>query len=112
MDDQPQFLTIEELATKSRLSVSTLQRLKDAGKIQYYQPAGKGGRLLFPADAIERAAQRISGLQADSRDEKVQRLPGPRPAWTRNKNDINTDQICHVNQTINQSPANSSSGDS
>src|SRR5687768_6450886 len=47
--------TIHELSRHSRLSVSTLHRLKKAGRLTYFQPAGKGGRLLFPADAIERA---------------------------------------------------------
>lgn len=59
--DAAQLLTIEEFIAKSRLSVSTIHRLKRQGKIPYFQPAGKGGKLLFPPDAIECAAGLASG---------------------------------------------------
>jgi excisionase family DNA binding protein len=76
------YLTVEELSRESRLSVSTLHRLKRAGKIPYYQPSGKGGRLLFPPDAIEHAVQASSSEpNSTSTDHVPQRLAGPRPAW-------------------------------
>lgn len=48
--------SLEELAAYGGLSESTIHRLKRAGKIPYFQPAGKGGRVLFPADALEKAS--------------------------------------------------------
>jgi hypothetical protein len=54
LDASPQMLTVQEPSANSRLSVATIHRLKGQGKIPFYQPAGKGGRLLFPADAIRR----------------------------------------------------------
>jgi excisionase family DNA binding protein len=88
MDDQPQFLTIEELATKSRLSVGTLRRLKDAGKIPFYQPGGKGGRILFAPDAIERTqpVTPAPSTEVDQTKSASPRLSGPRPGWMRNHN--------------------------
>lgn len=79
-----QLLTIQELSARCRLSTSTLHRLKDQGKIPFYQPAGKRGRLLFPLDAIERAAG--VGNQpapASSPADDHPRLSGPPPAWMR-----------------------------
>jgi hypothetical protein len=81
--DTVPLLTIEELSRHSRLSTATLHRLKRAGRIPYFQPAGKGGRVLFPADAIERAGKVVD--QVDGPTPNVvrgdQRLPGPLPAW-------------------------------
>ena len=77
-------LTIKELSERSRLSISTLHRLKSAGKIPFYQPAGKNGRLLFPLDAIERLA--IAGNTAGPTNVPTGGRPrghlsGSRPAW-------------------------------
>ena len=47
--------TIFELSQTSGLS-STIRRLKDDNRIPYHQPSGKGGKLLFPPDAIERTS--------------------------------------------------------
>jgi len=83
-----QLLTIEELRQKSRLSPSTIHRLKRQGKIPYFQPAGKGGRLLFPPDAVERAVDSVmSTTQPSSQtaDETARRLSGPSPAWMQPK---------------------------
>ena len=78
------YLTAADLSVRTGVSLSTIHRLKDRGKIPYFQPAGKGGRVLFPRDAIERAR--------DSSQESAPppyghsggfngRLAGPRPAW-------------------------------
>ena len=48
--------TIFELSQTSGLSTSTIRRLKDDNRIPYHQPSGKGGKLLFPPDAIERTS--------------------------------------------------------
>lgn len=77
-----QLLTVQELSTKCRLSIATIHRLKDQGKIPFYQPAGKGGRLLFPADAIERAAAETTKPSSPPADDRPH-LPGPPPTWMR-----------------------------
>ena len=81
-DEITPYLTIDELSRRSGLSTSTLHRLKNAGKIPFFQPAGKRGRLLFPADAIEQSARCVSTLddEADGTD-SPKRLSGPQPKW-------------------------------
>lgn len=78
-----QLLTVQELSVKSRLSVATIHRLKRQGKIPFYQPAGKRGRVLFPPDAVERAAQATSSsaAKAPGNAGSPSHLSGPRPAW-------------------------------
>ncbi len=82
-------LTIEELSAKSRLSRSTIHRLKRAGKIPFFQPAGKGGRLLFPADAVEQMAAASGGAppQSTAKPAKGDRLSGRPPRWTQALNE-------------------------
>jgi excisionase family DNA binding protein len=83
-DKEIKYLTVEELSRRSGLSTSTLHRLKKADKIPFFQPAGKGGRLLFPADAIEQAArldQPESEYQRPSAAESPKRLSGQLPKW-------------------------------
>jgi hypothetical protein len=81
-DANTQLLTTQEFSATSRLSVATIHRLKSQGKIPFFQPAGKGGRLLFPADAIERAADAAKhGSDTSSPVEERPRLPGPSPTW-------------------------------
>ncbi|QDU26645.1 Helix-turn-helix domain protein [Anatilimnocola aggregata] len=81
----PQHLTLQEFSAISRLSPSTIHRLIKAGKIPFVQPAGKGGKLLFPLNAIElmatRTLDRPSAPAVASGDDCV-RLSGPRPKWT------------------------------
>jgi excisionase family DNA binding protein len=80
-----QLLTIQELCAKYRLSISTIHRLKDQGKIPFYQPAGKRGKLLFPLNAIERPTFEEGGPSSpDSRpDNNHPHLSGPSPTWMR-----------------------------
>ena len=94
MADSPNeksYLDINELVAHTGLSEATIWRLKRAGKIPFYQPGGKGGRVKFPADAIEVADLKIqpeSSAPTDS--DSPERLPGPRPKWMlpgRNNND-------------------------
>lgn len=85
-----QLLTISELSRQSQLSTATIHRLKKAGRIPYYQPAGKGGRVLFPADAIERSGDEPEGDAQPSGPNPPPTsgptLPGPRPSWMRKLN--------------------------
>ena len=72
-----QYLTIDELSKKTGLSVPTLRRLVRNKRIPCFQPAGKGGRLLFPSDALESHNQ-IPVTQVKHPSE---RLSGRRPKW-------------------------------
>lgn len=76
-----EYLSITELSAKSGLSVATLNRLKKAGQIPFFQPGGHRKRVLFPADALERV-QTPHSNQSDSelRVEHL-RLAGPSPKW-------------------------------
>ena len=83
------FLTVSELSARSGLSSSTIHRLKATGKIPYYQPAGRGGTVLFPPDAIERTvaeAPTPTSQPSAPVDAQPRRLSGPRPAWMHNTN--------------------------
>ncbi len=51
------YLDIQQLSTASGLSISTIRRLVRDDRIPHFQPAGKGGKLLFPPDALELTAQ-------------------------------------------------------
>ena len=82
-----QLLTLQELCERSRLSPATIHRLKKAGKIPVYQPSGRGGRLLFPADAIERLSVRLESAASAAPSERAAgHLAGPRPNWMNPRN--------------------------
>ena len=78
------YLTPAELSAHTGLSTRTIYRLKDQEKIPYHQPGGKGGRVLFPLDAIECRA-RDPGVAAPdasvSGNGPTKRLSGPSPGW-------------------------------
>jgi hypothetical protein len=69
-------VTIAELSATSSLSVSTIRRLVFDNRIPFLQPSGKGGKLLFPPDAIESA----SPAARNGSDASAQ-LAGRRPSW-------------------------------
>jgi hypothetical protein len=76
------YLDIDELSARTGMSLATINRLKRVGKIVFYQPAGKGGRVLFPPDAIERAGSSPNGTpEPPAVDDTKKHLAGPRPAW-------------------------------
>jgi hypothetical protein len=95
------YLTKRELAASTGLSETTLQRYKDGGRIPFFQPAGKGGRLLFPPDAVEAAAARARQEQQATTNEAGhtdqpgpnggvpgrRKLPGPQPRWRTHRPD-------------------------
>ena len=83
-DGAEKYLDIKQLSRQTGLSVSTVHRLKNAGKIPYFQPAGKCGKLLFPPDAIERAAQAAAPVSVKTiAAEPSARLAGRPPQWMR-----------------------------
>ena len=80
--NEKSYLDIHELIARTRLSRATIWRLKKAGKIPFYQPGGKGGRVKFPANAIESARLSVEPGPAVADDTRPpERLPGPRPKW-------------------------------
>lgn len=92
LDNQPP-LNIKELAKRSRLSVSTINRLKKANLIPFFQPGGKGSRVTFPPDAIERASAATATDQAvlvDQIPASPKKLSGPAPKWLQPSNNQNT----------------------
>jgi hypothetical protein len=93
-NDRP--LTIKELSERSPYSIPTLRRLVRDRKIPYFQPAGKGGKLSFPPDAIERMCilpDGPPGQPTESSETMSQKhLSGPRPKWTRSNNTMSEDK--------------------
>ena len=82
-EKKKRYLDVDELANRSGLSPATIWRLKAAGKIPFYQPAGKGGRVTFPLDALERTGQtETPTIPRETADRAPpEKLPGPRPQW-------------------------------
>lgn len=95
--EQCQYLSKRELVKRSGLSAATVQRYVRAGKIPFYQPGGRGAKLLFPPNAIEAAVRQstadpqaatgvtVVGVYAGPATAQSTRgsgvLPGPRPRW-------------------------------
>jgi predicted DNA-binding transcriptional regulator AlpA len=77
-------LNITELSARSGLSTATIWRLKKDGKIPFFQPGGKGHKVCFPADAIERDAKHSP--PSSSAGQGQARLSGPCPAWMHQPN--------------------------
>ncbi len=80
-DTGRKYLSIQELSSASGISITQLRRLVHAGRIPVFQPGGKGGKLLFPPDAIEKSAQMYPEPQATSVP-----LAGRPPLWTTRQN--------------------------
>jgi len=84
------FLTRKELSRQTGLSLATLQRYKDDEKIPFFQPGGRGARVVFPLDAIEAARRlqfqaRLNPQQNNAMARPVARIPGPQPRWSTKK---------------------------
>ncbi len=79
----PQLVDLKEFCGVKRLSPATVHRLIKAGKLPFFQPSGKGGKLLFPLNAIELAASAASApsVPSEPRAAGSQRLSGPTPKW-------------------------------
>ena len=89
------YLSPREFGALSGLSLATVRRYLRSGRLPYRQPAGRRGRILIPADALELVSA------ATPPDEPSQasvapstpamtrppvtpaRPPGPRPKWAR-----------------------------
>jgi hypothetical protein len=88
-----QYLTRQQLAARSGLSASTVQRYKEQNLIPYFQPGGKGARVLFPMGAVEAASataklQKLTatGQAIDADLPRVRKSPlaGRSPRWMNN----------------------------
>jgi len=79
------YVTIQELASLTSISVSTLHRLRKKGLIQGVQPGGPRTRLVFRPDAIEAATtlSKSIPIARQGNDELIQPRRGPRPKWCR-----------------------------
>jgi hypothetical protein len=73
-------LTIRELSARSGISITQLRRLANSGRIAFFQPGGRGGKLLFPPDAIEKSGQPQPEIEATGLP-----LAGRRPLWMTNQ---------------------------
>ena len=71
-------LTIDELSQVSGLSVATLRRYVQKGKIKALQPGGPGCKLLFRPDALDQAGN--SQLTAHPKFPSPARPDCPAPA--------------------------------
>lgn len=81
MSGHSDYLTIRELSAKTSFSVSQLRRLARQGRIPCFQPGGKGGKLLFPPDAIEQCLADAPNPDGDAAPETQKPLSGRCPAW-------------------------------
>lgn len=86
----PRYVTSGELISRTKISLSTLHRYVKQGRLPYFQPGGKGAKLLFPPNAVEIAATAMGGAahrdaptsaEATSTSAALTKLPGPRPRW-------------------------------
>lgn len=89
-----QFLSPVEFARLSGLSLSTVARYLANGKLPYYQPGGKGCRVLIPRSGLQdvdvnAARKGASSERAPSSTDiptaarQRSGLAGPRPKWMR-----------------------------
>lgn len=74
-----QLLTIHELSDATGVPVRTLRNWVRDGRIPFHQPAGKGGKLYFPRDAVERSAG--SNPTPTAQDVPDLALAGRKPSW-------------------------------
>jgi predicted DNA-binding transcriptional regulator AlpA len=82
-----QALNIDELVERSGLSEATIWRLKNAEKIPFYQPGGKGSRVTFPPDALERnySAQNPDEPSGNEPSSSSTINTGPKPDWMKKR---------------------------
>ncbi len=89
-----QYLSPQEFSARSGLSLATVHRYLRRGRLPFLQPAGPRGRILIPADALERVLGEpcpAGPAQAPGASSTAATAPapnttvrpcGPRPKWT------------------------------
>lgn len=75
--DAGQLLTLKELSAQTGIPIPTIRRAKDKGQIPFVQISGKGGKLRFPPNAIDR----LITVKTNPPPELPTKLPGRRPKW-------------------------------
>jgi excisionase family DNA binding protein len=90
MDSTPQdsaYLSPEDFARRSGLSVSTVRRYLADGRLPKFQPGGKRCRVLIPSSALAGHLDATSNVtlkrEAPDRRQEETRPPGPKPKWLR-----------------------------
>jgi hypothetical protein len=79
---QPELIDIKELSARTNRSVSSLHRDVRKGRLQAFQPAGRGGKLMFSSDVLSLFPPAAGGSDSPSqRGPASQRLSGRRPTW-------------------------------
>lgn len=73
-----QLLTIKEFGQQSRLSVTQIRRLANAGRIPFLHPGGPGGKLLFQLGTLLSAQEPHEPLCSEP---KVRPMSGRKPGW-------------------------------
>lgn len=78
--NEMKLLGTEEALKRFGISRATLHRWRQAKRISFIQPGGKGGKLLYPADALEQlaTARDLSATKATSAPKSIS---GPKPKW-------------------------------
>lgn len=74
------YLDVRELSARTGRSITSLRRDVKSGRIQAFQPAGPGGKLLFRPDAIENRTRGTQDLPQPATLGPAQ-LSGRRPKW-------------------------------
>jgi hypothetical protein len=88
-----EFVTKEAFVVLTSMSASTIERLRRKGRIESLQPGGKGTRVLYPLDQLDRLRRTATASQPPSSEagiassDAVASKPrsGPKPKWKRNQ---------------------------
>jgi hypothetical protein len=86
MSDSPQFLTVDQFAAQSGMSVATIRRYIRTGKLECLQPGGFRCRVAIPRTALMSAIFNADSLPPTNSKEvniKNRKLSGPTPRWRR-----------------------------
>ncbi len=93
---RPSFYSPEEFAAQTGLSIATVRRYIDKGKLPSVQPGGPRSRILIPADALDQLARRavvesspaaaLEPVPDPGSRSTPTRRPGPTPRWRRQAN--------------------------
>lgn len=80
----PEFLSPEEFAQFSGLSVPTIHRYLKSGRLPYIQPGGFRCRILIPQNALILSGKSTSENSPPAppcAKQSQPKAPGPQPAW-------------------------------
>lgn len=78
-----QYLTLAEFSDASRTAIPTLRRWIREGILPVLQPAGRGGKILVRASALEAVAKSVIPEIKQAPPAESKQLPGRKPAWLR-----------------------------